>query len=276
MDSANVSFLQVISPFQGILDHEIENNIPVGYVNFAIQKGPADTGAWQLIERGEVELNDDWFVAFKKQLGRPEVWAEFWKREQAKKAGVKDIEGGTDVPPVPDIDAKKMFWRMMRMSRAPDPYMYPALKKLGASGRFVLAALSNTVAYPTGIRDDEGNLYSKGLVHKPHPNPYANDSTDIADCFDIFISSAHVGVRKPDPAAYELAVRECDRISKDKGKGGVKAEEVLFLDDIGINLKWAKKSGLRTIKVDLGKTKLAVEELERQTGLKLLDEKARL
>lgn len=262
----------MISPFQGILDHEIENNIPVGYVNFAIQKGPADTGAWQLIERGEVELNDDWFVAFKGQLSRPEVWAEFWKREEAKKGK----NGVTDVPPVPDIDAKKMFWRMMRMSRAPDPYMYPALKKLGESGRFVLAALSNTVAYPTGIRDDQGNLYTKGLVHKPYPNPYANDSTDIADCFDIFISSAHVGVRKPDPAAYELAVRECDRISKEKGKGPVKAKEVLFLDDIGINLKWAKKGGLRTIKVDLGKTKIAVEELERQTGLKLLDEKARL
>lgn len=175
-------------------------------------------------------------------------------------------------PSVPEIDAKKLFWQMMRMSRTPDPWMYPALKKLRESGKFVLGALSNTVAYPIGIRDDRGELFTKGLTHAPAPNPYANDSTDIADCFDIFISSAHVGLRKPDPAAYELAVRELDRVGKAKGLGDVKAEDVLFLDDIGINLKWAKKGGLRTIKVDLGKTRDAVLELERQTGLQLLDE----
>lgn len=154
--------------------------------------------------------------------------------------------------------------------------MYPALKKLQASGRFVLAALSNTVAFPTGILDDQGQLFTKGLTHRPPPNPHANDSTDIADCFDIFISSAHVGLRKPDPKAYELAVRECDRIAQEKGIGEVKAGDVLFLDDIGINLKWAKKGGLRTIKVDLGKTKEAVRQLEEQTGMVLLDEQARL
>lgn len=169
-----------------------------------------------------------------------------------------------------------MFWRMMRLSRTPDPYMYPALKRLRSSGNFVLGALSNTVAFPTGILDDEGQLFSKGLVHAPAPNPYANDSTDIADCFDVFISSAHVGVRKPDPAAYELAVKEMDRVSREKGMGGVSAGDVLFLDDIGVNLKWARKGGLRTIKVNLGRTKDAVRELEEQTGMKLLDEKARL
>ena len=85
--------------------------------------------------------------------------------------------------------------------------MYPALKKLQASGRFILGALSNTVAYPTGIVDDEGVLFDKGLMHPPSPWPYADDSRNIADCFDVFVSSAHAGVRKPDAKAYELAVR---------------------------------------------------------------------
>jgi beta-phosphoglucomutase-like phosphatase (HAD superfamily) len=169
-----------------------------------------------------------------------------------------------------------MFWQMMRMSRTPDPYMYPALRKLGASGQFVLGALSNTVVYPTGIRDDRDELFTKGLTHAPWPNPYAADSTDIADCFDVFISSAHVGVRKPSPEAYELAVREMDRVGRAKGMGSVRAGDVVFLDDIGINLKWAKKGGLRTIKVDLGRTREAVEELERVTGMNLLEGKARL
>lgn len=104
-----------MSPFQAILDYEIENKIPVGYVNFAIQKGPADTGAWQLIERGECELNDEWFEAFRKQLMRQEVWEEFVGREAGKK-GEKLGEklGEKEVGEVPRIEAKKLFWRMMR------------------------------------------------------------------------------------------------------------------------------------------------------------------
>ena len=181
-----------------------------------------------------------------------------------------DIEGGESIPPVPTIDAKALFWEMMRISRQPDPYMYPALKRLRKD--FVLGAFSNTVAFPEGILDDRGVLYNKSLTHAPAPNPYAGDSPDIRDCFDVFISSAHVGLRKPDPKAYELAVRELSKISEERGKGPIIASEVLFLDDIGVNLKWAKKSGLRTIKVNLGETKDAVKELERETGVKLLDE----
>ncbi|KAH7132254.1 HAD-like domain-containing protein [Dendryphion nanum] len=260
----------VISPFQAILDYERAHSIPPGYINFSIQKGPHDTGAWQLIERGETILDDTWFAAFKAQLSIPAHWTEFWRTKTD--AG----RHGAPVPPVPDINAKSMFWEMMRTSRAPDPWMYPALKKLGASRKYVLGALSNTVAFPTGIVDDKGVLYTKGLLHAPKPNPYAEDSTDIADCFDLFLSSAHIGVRKPDPKAYELAVRELDKVAREKGLGGVTAGDVLFLDDIGVNLKWARKSGLRTIKVDLGRTKEAVRELENQTGESLLDDKARL
>ncbi|RYO49113.1 hypothetical protein AA0116_g12150 [Alternaria tenuissima] len=266
----------VISPFQAILDYEIENKIPIGYINYAIQKGPHDTGAWQLIERGEVELNDDWFASFKKQLMRPEVWSQFLQKlaQQESVGGGQAIKGGN--PQVPDIDAKTLFWRMMKISRAPDPYMYPALRKLGESGKFVLGAFSNNVTFPTGILDDEGKLFTKELVHPPAPNPYANDSTDITTCFDIFLGSAAVGVRKPDPEAYKLAVREMDKIARKKGMGGVTEGDTLFLDDIGINLKFAKKTGLRTIKVNLGKTKDAVKELEEAVGLPLLDDKAKL
>jgi len=49
----------------------------------------------------------------------------------------------------------------------------------------------------------------------------------------------------------------------------VKAEDILFLDDIGENLKAAKANGFRTLKVNLGRTYEAVEELESVTGLKL-------
>jgi hypothetical protein len=264
---------QVTSPFQAILDYEIGNKIPVGYINYAIQQGPHDTGAWQLIERGEVELNDDWFTSFKHQLTRPEIWSAYLQKlsHDGASGGGQAIDGGK--PRVPGIDAKKLFWRMMKLSRAPDPYMYPALKKLKESGKFVLGAFSNNITFPTRILDDEGIPFTKELIFPPPPHPHANDSKDITTNFDVFLGSAAVGVRKPDPEAYKLAVREMDAIAKKKGLPEVTAESTVFLDDISVNLKFAKQTGLRTIKVNLGKTKDAVQQLEKEVGMRLLEDK---
>ena len=55
----------------------------------------------------------------------------------------------------------------------------------------------------------------------------------------------------------------------------MKAEDVVFLDDIGENLKTAREMGIRTIKVQLGKTWRAVKELEGVIGASLMDEKTR-
>ncbi|KAI8942983.1 hypothetical protein NX059_001020 [Plenodomus lindquistii] len=263
----------VISPFQAILDYEIASKIPIGYINYAIQAGPHDTGAWQRLERGEVELNDSWFAAFKSQLSRSEIWTAYLAKlaqEHGSAGGGQAINGGK--PTVPDIDAKKLFWNMMKISRTPDPYMYPALRKLQKSGKFVLGAFSNNVIFPTDIRDDTGTIFTKELILPPPPSPYANDSPDITTYFDVFLGSAAVGVRKPDPEAYKLAVREMDKVAQKKGMGRVDEAGTLFLDDIGINLKFAKKTGLRTIKVDLGRSREAVRALENETGLILLDD----
>ncbi|KAJ4305891.1 hypothetical protein N0V90_001424 [Kalmusia sp. IMI 367209] len=272
----------IVSPFQAILDYEIENRIPIGYINHAIQRGPADTGAWQLIERGETPLDDAWFAAFKAQLERPHIWRDYWVRWAERGGGYADPGStaslGDKVPPVPRIDAKKLFWRMMRYSRRTDPWMYPALKRLRAEGegRWVVGALSNTVDFPTGILDDEGVLFDKSVIHDGAPGVHAGDPTSVADWFDVYLSSAHIGVRKPDPRAYELAVRELSKISESRGLGKVEARDVLFLDDIGVNLKFARQVGLRTIKVVMGETREAVAGLEREVGLKLVDERSKL
>lgn len=149
--------------------------------------------------------------------------------------------------------------------------MYPALQALRKSGKFVIGALSNTVVFPDDILDDAGVVFSKDLILPPCPHPFAGHSTHMPDHFDVFVSSAHAGVRKPDPGAYEIAVRELDRVSRERGKGGVRADEVLFLDDIGANLKGAKVCGLRTLKVELGRTREAVGVLEGLVGVRLLE-----
>jgi putative hydrolase of the HAD superfamily len=57
--------------------------------------------------------------------------------------------------------------------------------------------------------------------------------------FDAVLESRVLGVRKPDRRFYELACATVD----------VQPEEVVFLDDLGINLKPARALGMRTIKV---------------------------
>jgi epoxide hydrolase-like predicted phosphatase len=77
--------------------------------------------------------------------------------------------------------------------------------------------------------------------------------------FDVFIESAKVGLRKPDPKIYELVCRALD----------VQPSEVVFLDDIGGNLKAARALGMTTLKVDDYRTTL--RDLGALIGLELFD-----
>lgn len=202
-------------------------------------------------------MDADFFAAFNQDLRNPALWKQFHEQQRQKKG----LSGPSTIPPLPEVDAEWLFWEMMRISRTPDPYMFPALKRLKASGKFLMGALSNTVKFPEG-------------------HPYNKDETGVRSQFDFFISSAHSGLRKPDPKIYEVAIREMDALAKKHGLPGAEASDIVFFDDIGENLKAGKRSGLRTVKVTLGKTLDTVKELEQITGLQLLEsgdkDKARL
>ena len=73
---------------------------------------------------------------------------------------------------------------------------------------------------------------------------------EIMKLFDFVFESSKENVRKPDLNFYKLA---CQR-------GNVKPNEVIFLDDLGINLKPAKALGMKTIKVV--KADKALQELQ--------------
>jgi putative hydrolase of the HAD superfamily len=77
--------------------------------------------------------------------------------------------------------------------------------------------------------------------------------------FHHIIESSKVGLRKPDPRAYLLA---CETM-------GVEPPEVVFLDDLGINLKPAAALGMTTIKVVDPADALA--RLEDAVGFPLTD-----
>lgn len=193
-------------------------------------------------------MDANFFTAFRKDLQIQELWEQFNERLQQKKAPGSPVS----LPPLPELDAEFLFWEMMRISRTADPYMFPALQKLKESGEFILGALSNTVIFPDG-------------------HPFNRDTSGVKSQFDFFISSAHTGLRKPDPMIYRVAINEMDVMAKKKGMKGMNASDIVFLDDIGQNLKGAKQAGMRTIKVNLGRTQDAVKELEKITGLALLE-----
>jgi epoxide hydrolase-like predicted phosphatase len=78
----------------------------------------------------------------------------------------------------------------------------------------------------------------------------------IAELFDAVIDSSEVGVRKPDPAIFSLALREL---------GGVAPEHAVFLDDFAGNVEAARRLGMHGVLVGNDPSD-ALAELERLVG----------
>jgi len=117
------------------------------------------------------------------------------------------------------IDARVMLQRMSEAS-GPRPAMLTAIERLREAG-FKVGALTNNWGHAEDADRSDG-------------------TRALRDRFDVFIESSVEGLRKPDPAIYRLA---CERLE-------VTPEEMIFLDDIGGNLKPAQAMGMATIKVD--------------------------
>ena len=122
------------------------------------------------------------------------------------------------------------------------PKMINALKKI--KGNYIQACLTNNIQ-SMGDSGFEGNVSASGK-HE-----------EVMSMFDFVFESSKENVRKPDPEFY---LRACER-------GNVSPTEVVFLDDLGINLKPAKVLGMSTIKVIDPQD--ALHELEDLVDLKL-------
>ena len=75
--------------------------------------------------------------------------------------------------------------------------------------------------------------------------------------FERVVESSQLGLRKPDPRIYQHA---CELMA-------VAPAEVVYLDDLGINLKPARQLGMTTIKVS--DPRAALDELEQVLDLPL-------
>jgi putative hydrolase of the HAD superfamily len=105
-----------------------------------------------------------------------------------------------------------------------------------------------------------GTVYKTACLTNNFVRAEAELSAEVASVyalFDAVLESRVLGVRKPDPRFYELA---CEAI-------GVRPDESVFLDDLGVNLKPARELGMHTIKVT--DPDVALAELAQLTGLPL-------
>ena len=136
------------------------------------------------------------------------------------------------------MDARRMM-QLMSESSGPRPTMLGAIARL-REAKFKVGALTNNWAHAEDTDRNDG-------------------TRALRDLFDVFIESSVEGLRKPDPAIYHLA---CERLD-------ATPEQMIFLDDIGGNLKPALAMGMLTIKVDTPER--ALEELSELTGLGLSD-----
>jgi len=97
-------------------------------------------------------------------------------------------------------------------ARAPRPQMLEAIRRIRARGLRVGALTNNWKSERVGA----------------HP---------LREHFDVVIESAVVGLRKPDPAIYELAAERL----------GLPPERCVFVDDLPGNLKPARAIGMATV-----------------------------
>ncbi|MCH6558196.1 MAG: HAD family phosphatase [Nitrospirae bacterium] len=68
----------------------------------------------------------------------------------------------------------------------------------------------------------------------------------IAHLFDVIVTSASIGVMKPDPRAYRAAL---DALN-------LRAEQTIFIDDLHENIQGAKQLGMHVIHFDSGNEQL--------------------
>jgi len=68
-------------------------------------------------------------------------------------------------------------------------------------------------------------------------NQYRIQTFGLVECFDLFVSSCYVAIRKPDERIYRLALDLSQHTP----------EECCFIDDRPVNIEGATKVGMRTV-----------------------------
>ena len=89
------------------------------------------------------------------------------------------------------------------------------------------------------------NRYLMGTINNESKeiNSYRIETFHLRQIFSIFVSSCFVGLRKPEPDIYRVALEVTQK----------SADQCCFIDDRGINLEGAERLGIHTIRLENAK-----------------------
>ena len=110
------------------------------------------------------------------------------------------------------------FQNYMFSLSQPKPDVLAVARALAASGRYFMGTINNESL--------ELNLHRIQRFKLP-------------EIFDLFVSSCFVGLRKPQPEIYRLALAITQR----------QPDECCFIDDRAANLEWPSQLGMRVIQM---------------------------
>ncbi|KAJ1664055.1 hypothetical protein IW140_004354 [Coemansia sp. RSA 1813] len=216
----------VKSPFIAISQYEREHGLPANYINVALSKHGAD-GAFQRYERGEISHErfiDQWTDELNDTEANNRAYRRYLERHK--------LDVRMALPKKTQINGGVVFARMMDVAKTPNDCIVELIRWLRRNG-YRVAALTNNFkndATSGKMRDDF-----------------------FATLFDEFVESTVVGLRKPDPRFY---IHACNKLE-------VRPSEVVFLDDIGANLRAADALGMTAVGVSIGREDEAVQAVKK-------------
>lgn len=200
------------------------------------------TSPFEAFNRYEAEagLPKDFIRSINARNGDTNAWARMERNEVTLEGFVELFEAEARA-----LGQRVDGWRVLQaISGDIRPQMVEALRRVRAS--FRVACITNNMKAGDG----------PGMARSPEK---ARAVAEVMTLFEHVVESSKVGVRKPDPRIYQHA---CDLL-------GVRPEQCIYLDDLGINLKPARALGMRTIKV--GDPDVAIDELQAMVGIRLRD-----
>ncbi len=161
-------------------------------------------------------------------------WGKVWRQLSTGAIAVEDyVAHIAEQLGFPDAEAGRYFMEEFYAGDRFYPQMANAVR--GLQSRYQVALLSNASPNQASrVRESFG--------------------FDIHAEFDVYVNSALVGLRKPDPAIFELTLEQL----------GVAPQQAIFLDDLVYNVDAARELGIHTVQVVDPETSLA--ELEALLG----------
>ncbi len=223
------------SPLRAIRDFEQVHNLPKGYISVAIHAAGDDQGLFQRLERGELALDDAFLRAWEAELTATRAHKAYAQVAE-RLFGTKEKGLPPAFYPLPrTLDTRALLRHILRASVVMDPPMLAAVQALKKAG-LRIAVLTNDFRVGPGLlssaHEGEAALW-------PNLEKMERVLADRA-LFDVVVSSAATRARKPEPRVYAVLAGTL---------GVTEGTEMLFLDDIGRNLKAAKALGWRTVLV---------------------------